>query len=432
MAMQPVGNANPHPVIWLAGITLLATVCVWGLVVIAPWEKLVPDFICYWAAGKLVASGQSPYDEDLQTRIQHECGWDKATDGLGKFAFLPYYYPPWFAAFCALLIPLGYQGAKIAWFALNLELLLLSGYFMKDVVPRLPRSIPLITVPVFILSVISLFVGQTSIAILFFAALGWMLLERGSDRLGGVALACLTTKPQVTVILILAVLLWSARQRRWGVVQGFTVTLAALALLGAWIVPAWPLEMLRAGQRTPQPTAYFPWIGTTWFLILKTIGLKSWSLWGLYLAVVVAFLVLVVRAALDRSRPLDDVLALGLLGAFIVAPYGRHYDFSVLLIPLFILMGRRLSEVAGAILLVVLLILPYIHFGVLMKFKERYPSTLRLFPEFTFFWIPLLLALVWLATEVQAGRGRREVPAGVAGARASSPRPGADPTRERT
>jgi Glycosyltransferase family 87 len=402
--MQRVGNANLRPWIWLAGITLVTMVCVQGLLVIAPWDKIVPDVICYWAAGNLVASGQSPYDEALQTQIQHECGWDPATDGLGKFNFLPYYYPPWFAAGFALLIPLGFQGAKIAWFALNVELLLLSGYLLKDAVPGLARSVPVVTVPLFILSVISLFVGQTSIPILFLAALGWRLLENGSDRLAGVTLACLTTKPQVTIILVLALLLWSARRRRWGVVKGFTLALTALALASAWIVPAWPIEMVRASQRTPQPTLYFPWIGTTWFLILKTIGLRSWGLWALYLAAAIPFLALVVRAALDRSRPLEDIMGLGLLAAFIVAPYGRHYDFSLLLIPLFVLMGRRLSDLAGTILLVALIVLPYLHFGALMKFKQKYPSTVRLFPEFTFFWIPLLLTLVWLATEVTRRR----------------------------
>ncbi len=135
------------PGVWLAGLTLLTAACVQGLLAIAPWEKIEPDFICYWAAGKLVASGQSPYDEALQTQIQHERGWDKATDGLGHYDFLPYYYPPWFAAGCALLVPLGYDGAKVAWFALNLELLLLAGYLLRDAVPGVPRSVPPVAVP---------------------------------------------------------------------------------------------------------------------------------------------------------------------------------------------------------------------------------------------------------------------------------------------
>ncbi len=407
-----LGLLDLRPVIWLAAITLVTTLCVWGLLEIAPSERLVPDFICYWSAAEIVASGHSPYDVALQTECQHRLGWDKATDGLGKFDFLPYYYPPWFAAACTPLIPLGYQGAKFAWFFINFELLLLAGYLLRDAVPGVPRSVPLVAVPIFILSVISLFVGQTSIPILFFAALAWKLLARGSDRWAGFALACLTTKPQVTMVLVPALLLWSARRGRWGVLLGFALTLGALSLASAWIVPLWPVEMLRASRLTLPPTFYFPWIGTTWFLILKTIGLQSWGLWAPYLAVAIPLAVFVTRAALDRSRPLEDLMALGLLAPFFIAPYGRHYDFPVLLIPLFVLMGRRVSEVAGAFLLIALIVLPYIHFGILMKFKENYPNNVRLFPEFTFFWVPVLLMLVWLATEARdAVRRRRLDPA---------------------
>ncbi len=405
--IQRLRRVNLRPGIWLAAITLLTTLCVWGLLEVAPAGRLVPDFICYWAAAEIVASGHSPYDVTLQTEVQHRLGWDKATDGLGKFDFLPYYYPPWFAAACALLLPLGYQGAKIAWFFLNLELLLVAGYLLRNAVPGVPRSVPLVAVPIFIFSVISLFVGQTSIPILFFAVLAWRLLAGGSDRLAGVALACLTTKPQIAIILVPALLLWSARRGRWGVVMGFALALTALTLASAWIVPWWPLEMLRASRLTLPPTFYFPWIGTAWFLILKTIGLESWGLWVPYLAVALPLLVFVTRTALDRTRPLEDLMALGLLAPFFIAPYGRHYDFPVLLIPLFVLMGRRVSEIVGTILLLALTLLPYVHFGILMRFKEKYPSNVRLFPEFTFFWVPLLLMVVWLTTEARAVASRR-------------------------
>jgi hypothetical protein len=163
--------------------------------------------------------------------------------------------------------------------------------------------------------------------------------------------------------------------------------------------------MLRAAGRTPPPTAYFPWIGTTWLLALTTAGLRSWPLWGCYLAVALPFLAVLVRAALDRSRPLEDIFSLGLIAPFILAPYGRHYDFPVLLIPLFVLIGRRLSEKAGTALLVALLLLPYINLGIIAEFRARYPSTVRLFPEWTFLWIPLLVTATWFATEV--GRTRR-------------------------
>jgi hypothetical protein len=55
-------------------------------------------------------------------------------------------------------------------------------------------------------------------------------------------------------------------------------------------------------------------------LVLKTTGLSSWELWAFYLAAALPFLAVLMRAALDRSRPLEDILSLGLIAPFILAP----------------------------------------------------------------------------------------------------------------
>src|SRR5262249_42285096 len=105
----------------VAALTGLAALLVVLGRAVLPWDAMFPDFICYWTAGKLLASGQSPYDADLQTRTQREYGWDKETTGRGTYDFLPFYYPPWFGLLWVPAVPLGFQAAKVAWFFLNVE-----------------------------------------------------------------------------------------------------------------------------------------------------------------------------------------------------------------------------------------------------------------------------------------------------------------------
>jgi hypothetical protein len=398
---QNVGTSSMRPWAWLVGVTLVAALVVQAGRAVMPWEKMFPDFLCYWTAGRLVAEGRSPYDPEGQTRIQREYGWDRDVEGRGVLDFLPYYYPPWFAMACAAMVPLGFEAAKNAWFFLSAWLLLASGVLLKDAVPGLPRSIPVVLVPLFFLSFIALMLGQTSILFLCLVALAWRLLERGRDHAAGVVLAALTTKPQLAAVLLLVVLIWAVRRGRLGVVIGFFLTLAALSIAGALVVPSWPIRMLEAMRRNPPPTEYFPWIGASWLLVLRTLGLRSWALGAAYLALAAPLFVAAIGAALDRARSLRDTISLGLIAAFFVAPYARHYDFPVLLIPLLVLLGDRLAQRSGAALLLAVSLLPYLQFIVLVKYRYLYTKT-DFFLESTYFWIPLLIATAWFATGARA------------------------------
>jgi hypothetical protein len=390
---------SPRPLVLLP---LVAVLIVWLGVVALPWEKMFPDFICYWSAGKILASGQNPYNVQLQTDVQHDYGWDRETNGLGIYNFLPYYYPPWFGLVWMLLLPLDYNTAKLAWFFVNVELTLVSAYLLRPAVPAAPRWLPVLLASLSLFTLACVLLGQTTIIVLFLAALSWRLLEAGRDRSAGVALAWLTIKPQLTAVLLLAVLLRLVRQRRWKVVASFFLTLAVLVLASTLVVPSWPLDMLRAPRQTPSPTEYYPWIGNAWFLVLKAVGLQGWLSWALYLAVAFSFLGGVVRAAFGRVSWLD-LMAVSLLAAFFVAPYARHYDFPVLLFPLLALLRNRLAPLAATLLALALVLLPYVQLFLLAHYKPLYnPSGLFLL-EGSFFWVPLVLTAAWLAS----ARGRQ-------------------------
>src|SRR5260221_287424 len=105
---------------------------------------MVPGFISFWAAGKILASGQSPFHIPLQINVKHDYGWDKETTGRGIYDCLPYYYPPWLGLAWVLFLPLGFTTAKLFWFFLNVELALVSGYLLRPAVPGAPRWVPLL------------------------------------------------------------------------------------------------------------------------------------------------------------------------------------------------------------------------------------------------------------------------------------------------
>src|SRR5262249_14796227 len=230
---------------------------------------MFPDFVCYWAAGKLVASGESPYDAAAQARVQQAYGWDRATAGFGTYDYLPYYYPPWMAFACVPLVLLDYEAAKVPWFFLTVELVVLGGYLLRGAAPGVPRWIPVVLASVFAFTVAWVLLGQTAVVLFFLMAAAWSLLAARWDRCAGAVLVLLTHKPQLVVVLLPAALLWAVWQRRWGVLQGFLAASAGLSLASWLVIPWWPAQMVDALRQVPPPTEHFPWIGNSWFLVLK-------------------------------------------------------------------------------------------------------------------------------------------------------------------
>ncbi len=360
-----------------------------------PPDDVAPSYICFWAGAKLVVAGQSPYDPASQARVQQQYGWNKATDGLGFWDFLPYYYPPsLMTPLSTLLVPLGYPLARLTWFVINVELFLLAGYLLRGVRTGVASWAPLVVVPLFAPSLYSMFVGQL-VALIFVAiVVVWRLLQDRWDRTAGWLLAWITIKPQLTVLFLLAVLLWSARQRRWRVLHGFALGSVTLLAVSMAVIPSWPIDLIRAMLDQPLPTADRPWVGSTWLLLLRTVGLHGWTLWVAYAALALPLLIVALRAALDRDARLPDVIALSLLVTFFVAPYARAYDFPILLIPLLLLLGGRLPALWRAFLPTVFIVLPFVHLWRLAGGGVGF----AFMPHVWLFWIPALLTIAWIAT----------------------------------
>jgi hypothetical protein len=394
---SPAFPSKPPTLRGATALLLIAAFLVGVSPLVMNWEKTFPDFICYWAAGKLLAEGQSPYDAALETEVQRVNGWDRERDGFGIYDFLPFYYPPWFGLLFVPLLPLGFTAAKVAWYYFNLSGAFLTGYFLTGVVPNGPRRLPVLMTPLFLFTVASVLLGQTAIFIFFLLVLAWLLLDRGRDWAAGACLAWLSVKPQLAAVLLLGVLVWLARRRRWQALGAFFITGAVLVLGSALVLPDWPLRMLNAIRQVPSPTEYYPWIGNAWLLVLRALGLTGPLLWMGYLALALPFLAVTLGIAWNRDGRLEDVLSAGALAAFFVAPYARHYDFPVLLVPLVVVL-TRLRNRTGILLAILFIVLPYVQMVLLNRYRQQHDPSGKFLIEATFFWVPLLLAAVWAGT----------------------------------
>jgi hypothetical protein len=393
-----IGTAQTAVRSWLArlaGIVVLTAVLAALAVPVIPAGRVCPDFLCFFSAATLVSAGESPYDASRETAVQHRLvPWDRKVDGLGIYDFMPFYYPPWVAIACIPLLPLGYPLAKITWLVLGVETLVLAAVLVRRSVPELPAKVPIALTLGFLPSLIAVGLGQLSPLVLLFIACAWNLLHARRDFAAGCALALAGTKPQVTGLVLIALLIWSLRQRRTGVVAGCLTAAVALCVVSTLIVPEWPLAMVRATRITPPPSEYIKGLGTTWLLVLKALGARRSALYGAYLALALPMLVGLARVSVSRFSRVDDVLGLGLIASFFVAPYSRDYDFPLLIVPAVILVASRLRERLGAMLVVLFLLLPLLQ-ALWISSLEPGKNAAMTRLEFIGFWLPALLVLLW-------------------------------------
>ena len=92
-------------------------------------------------------------------------------------------------------------------------------------------------------------------------------------------------------------------------------------------------------------------------------------------------------------------MALGLLAAFFVAPYARHYDFSGPLDP-----GPRADRRpavrkgrSGVFDGLIRDPLPPVH-PICVRYSRLIVPEVDFYLECTYFWVPALLAILWFAT----------------------------------
>jgi hypothetical protein len=347
--MTPKGSSSPGTGLMLAGTLLvLAT----GLA-IANLHWPFEDFVEYWAAGRLNAAGDNPYDPALMLQQQTRIGWTESSPVM-------MYNPPWTLA---LAMPMGaveFRLARSIWLPLQLFLTLwcVSRLWILygGAAERTTRAwyLALLWSP----TLIALRFGQLSPVILL-GLVGFLWsVEHRRDFAAGAFLALTAVKPQLVALVWVPFVLWVLADRKWKALSGAATCLIASIIVAISTNPRVFAQYFDLMASSP-PTLSFesPNIATVLRVMSRTEGS-----WPQYVPTLLGALVVSVmwyrrREAWDWRRHMPGLV---LLSCLLTSYGGWAFDLVVLLLPIVALAAilariprQSLALAGGAVFLLV-------------------------------------------------------------------------------
>lgn len=301
----------------------------WQLARLSDPVRTAPDdFISSWAAGRLVASGQNPYDASQVLAVQRTAHWTKD---------IPYrvWYPPWAMPILAAFGVLPYATGRFLWYLLTLAACLGSADLLWRYYGGPARFRALLWPLVFTFwpAVINLRTGQIS-HLLLIGVTGFLVLT--AERrwlLAGACLPLVAIKPQLLHLFWIAILVWVAREGCWRVLLGAVGSAVALVLIATALDPAVvPQFFWMATHEAPQAPAST--LGTALrFAVARATGEERFWLQFVPPALSLAWFLPYAARRRDRWDWRADAAPV-LVVSLLTTAYGWIYDQIVLLVPI--------------------------------------------------------------------------------------------------
>jgi hypothetical protein len=295
------------------------------------------DYTAFWAAGKLNAAGQDPYDPARLEVVEREAN-PATVDVLLMFE------APWALTLLAPFTRLAPLSGHLLWQLTQFATLLLAVEILWRVrggTAATRWQVWLLTftyLPCYFLLV----TGQFGAVILLGLAGFLYCLNRRREVAAGACLALAAVKPQLTLLFWIALLLWALEGRRWRIVLGGTLATLALLALPIYENPNLPWQYWDGlTLRTQTHSHLSPLAGTALRLVLA-----PGRFWPQFVPLIPGMLWLAWywqrhRRAWDWNERLPALLFV----SFLAAPYGAWpFDLVVLLLPLIF----RLRQLDGA------------------------------------------------------------------------------------
>jgi hypothetical protein len=233
------------------------------------------DFYPRWRGTQLYwLEGIDPYSEEASLAIQEGIYGRPARPDEDQVLFA---YPFYTVFFLLPLIWLDYAWVQAVWMVV-LESALIGGvtWCLKYVGWRVGRWSLVLTAlwaVLFYHSVRTIVLGQFAGLVFLWTIGALWSLRRRRDVMAGVFLALTTIKPQMSFLLIPALLIWGAGRRRFRFLAAFGAAMVLLAGVSFTLSPSWVGQFVRQVMAYPSYTRlgspvwivahhYLPWLGT--------------------------------------------------------------------------------------------------------------------------------------------------------------------------
>ncbi len=184
------------------------------------------DFLEYWAAGRLLLTGNNPYSPEQLLALQQSIGWPWGGP-------LMMWNPPWTLFFVIPFSLLSFNISRVVWLWLNLALVLLCTDWAWRFYggPSRHRWLARLVSFTFLPTLLVLYLGQVGPLILA-GVVGFLHFERRRQWwLAGASAVLIAIKPQLIFLFWIALVLWVLDRRQWSVfLAGGVAGLMAIAV----------------------------------------------------------------------------------------------------------------------------------------------------------------------------------------------------------
>jgi hypothetical protein len=317
-------RAVKNPAIWLAVAILNATIM--GLIFSAGVNI---DYGAFYSAGR--AATEHPHGVYRQD-VQFSSGiWSNHNK------YLPYYHLPHELAIYAPLSTLPFSASLWLWRTISIVLLVIAALLSASIF-GLPKLLTVHQFAAFFPVIHCICHGQDGILMLLLLTLSLYLLNRNEPFLAGAVLAIALFKPQVPVVVAIAMLM--AGKRKF--ISGFAVTAASIvALCFAVFGPNWITDWLSLVKWSESHE-----IATQAVSIHGLLSMLG-PFWGFAPAITVSLGLIVSRFRMwsgceDQNLVFCSAIIVGSLAAF----HFHIQDVSMLLLPIALLVSRGASATA--------------------------------------------------------------------------------------